>query len=121
MPTVPTTLYRPAFQLLEQLVEQLNRRFPSLLEFLHYDFAGLRARYGTTVATTFRSFPSYPRRYRESVEGLPLPTELERARVEKVIDAVPATVFASDDLQMREFTGTGARMVAAFAVPAVAA
>jgi hypothetical protein len=93
----------------------------SLLEFLDYDFEGLRARYGTTVATTFRSFPSYPRRYRESVDGLPLPAELQRARVEKVVDAVPATVFTSDDLQLREFTGTAARMVATFAVPAVAA
>jgi hypothetical protein len=94
---------------------------PALTEFLHYDFEGLRARYGGAVAATFRTFPSYPRRYRESVEGLSLPTELRNARVEKIVDAVPAKVFTSDDLQLREFSGSGSRMVAALTVAAAAA
>jgi hypothetical protein len=94
---------------------------PALLEFLRYDFHGLRARYGSVVAATFRTFPSYPRRYRESVEGLPLPAELQHARVEKIVDAVPATVFTSEDLQLREFNGTGSRMVTSLTVAAAAA
>lgn len=94
---------------------------PALLEFLRYDFEGLRARYGSTVAATFRTFPSYPRRYRESVEGLPLPTYLQNARVEKIVDAVPAKVFTSEDLQLREFSGTGSRMVASLTPAAAAA
>jgi hypothetical protein len=94
---------------------------PELLEFLRYDFNGLRARYGATVAATFRSFPSYPRRYRESVEGLPLPYDLRHARVEKVVDVALAKTFTSDDLQLREFNGTGSRMVASLMVPAAAA
>jgi hypothetical protein len=94
---------------------------PALTEFLGYDFDDLRARYGGTVAATFRTFPSYPRRYRESVEGLPLPVELQKARVEKIVDAVPAKVFTSDDLQLREFSGSGSRMVANLTVAAAAA
>jgi hypothetical protein len=93
---------------------------PALLEFLRYDFEGLRTRYGGTVAATFRTFPSYPRRYRESVEGLPLPADLAKARVEKVLDTVPA-VFTGDDLQIREFSGTASRMVASLPAAAAAA
>lgn len=94
---------------------------PALLEFLRYDFQGLRARYGGTVAATFRTFPSYPRRYRESVEGLSLPADLQNARVEKIVDAVPAKVFTSEDLQLREFNGSGSRMVASLTAAAAAA
>jgi hypothetical protein len=94
---------------------------PALTEFLRYDFEGLRARYGGVVAATFRAFPSYPRRYRESVEGLPLPTELQNARVEKVVDPVAAKVFTADDLQLRQFSGTGSRVVASLTVAAAAA
>ena len=36
---------------------------PEILEFLRYDFAGLTARYGGVVATTFKG-SSYPRRYK---------------------------------------------------------
>jgi hypothetical protein len=94
---------------------------PALLEFLRYDFQGLRARYGGTVAATFRTFPSYPRRYRESVEGLSLPADLQHARVETIVDAVPAKVFTSEDLQLREFNGAGSRMVASVTAAAAAA
>jgi hypothetical protein len=85
-----------------------------LLEFLKYDFDGLRARYGGIASATFRSFPSYPRRYRESVEGLTLPADLQNARVEKVVDQVAAKTFATDDLQLREFRPTGSRVIAGF-------
>ncbi len=64
-----------------------------MLEFLHYDFEGLRSRFGGVGATTFRSFPSYPRRYREVVEDQPLPLDLQSTPVEKVVDPVPGTVF----------------------------
>lgn len=83
---------------------------PRLLEFLHHDFAGLRARLGAVRALTFRSYPSYPRRYREVVADLPLPSEIERATVEPVIDT-STRLFRDDDLQWREFTGATARAV----------
>ena len=41
---------------------------PAMLEFLRYDFAGLTARYGGVVATTFRA-SSYPRRYIEVADA----------------------------------------------------
>jgi hypothetical protein len=83
---------------------------PCLLEFLKYDFDGLRARYGAVAGATFRSFPSYPRRYREVVEGQPLPADVQNAPVERVIDC-SVRIFRDDDLQLREFTGTTSRPV----------
>ena len=83
-----------------------------LLEFLKYDFEGLRMRYGAVAGTTFRYFPSYPRRYREVAEGQALPAELAAAPVEKFVDAVPAKIWTQEDLQLREFTGTTSRLVA---------
>ena len=81
---------------------------PQLLEFLKYDFDGLRARYGSIAGTTFRAFPSYPRRYREAVEGPTLPADIQNAPIEKVIDT-SAKAFSDADLQLREFTGTTSR------------
>ena len=82
-----------------------------LLEFLKYDFDGLRARYGAVAGTAFRYFPSYPRRYREVAEGQALPADIAAAPVEKFVDAVPAKIWTQDDLQLREFTGTTSRLV----------
>ena len=45
-----------------------TRPDPELYEFLKDDFAGLTARYGGVVATTFRNFPSFPQRYMEAVD-----------------------------------------------------
>jgi hypothetical protein len=86
----------------------------SLVEFLDYDFEGLRARYGGVAGTTFRYFPSYPRRYREVAVGQSLPAEVASARVEKFIDAVPAKVWCTEDLQLREFMGNGSRLIDTF-------
>ncbi len=94
------------------LVQQYLASNPdaALVEFLKYDFEGLRARYGAIAGTTFRSFPSYPRRYREAAEGQPLPAEIESAPVERVIDC-SGRIFRDDDLQLREFTGAASRPV----------
>ncbi len=101
------------FEDVADLVQQYLASNPDqrLLEFLQYDFAELRNRYGSIVGTTFRSFPSYPRRYREVVEDQPMMSEVASAPVERIID--PSTkVFVTDDLQMREFLGNGSRLVA---------
>lgn len=82
-----------------------------LLEFLTYGFEQLRARYGGMAGATFRYFPSYPRRYRETVAGQALPAELASAPVEQFVDAVPAKIWSEDDLQLREFTGNGSRLI----------
>ena len=81
-----------------------------LLEFLKHDFESLRAQYGGVAGVTFRSFPSYPRRYREAVAGLPLPADIQNAPLERVVDT-SGRMFSDDDLQLREFTGTSARFL----------
>jgi hypothetical protein len=106
-------LHNPTY--FEEVAELVQRYLASapdqrLLEFLKYDFDGLRARYGSIGGTTFRSFPSYPRRYREVVDGEPLPAELEDAPIEKIVDVSPRE-FTEMDIQFREFTGTSARQI----------
>jgi hypothetical protein len=43
----------------------------TVYDFLRYDFAELRARYGSVAGTTFRTFPSFPQRYIETLERQP--------------------------------------------------
>jgi len=103
------------FEDVAALVQQYLASNPdqALLEFLKYDFEGLRRRYGAIAGTTFRSFPSYPRRYREAVEGQPLPADIQNAPVERVIDC-SGRVFRENDLQLRQFTGSTSRLVEHF-------
>ena len=100
------------FEDVAALVQQYLATGPDerLLEVLQYDFDGLRARYGAVAATTFRTFPSYPRRYREAVAGEPLPRDLQDVPVERIVDP-SVRVFTEDDLQLREFTGKVSRVI----------
>jgi len=114
---VSDALHSPTyFEDVAALVQQYLAARPDqrMLEFLRYDFEGLRARYGGVAGTTFRYFPSYPRRYRETVEPQPMPADLKAARVEKIIDPVVATLFSEEDLQLREFLGPASRLVASY-------
>ena len=111
--TESDALHSPTyFEDVAELVQQYLAAKPDqrLLEFLKYDFDGLRARYGTIAGTTFRAFPSYPRRYREAVDGPTLPAEIQNALVERVIDT-SGRMFTDQDLQLREFTGTTSRQI----------
>lgn len=92
----------------QYLASQPDQR---LLEFLKYDFNGLQQRYGGIVGTTFRYFPSYPRRYREVAVGQALPADVASAPVERFIEQVPAKVWTEADLQLRQFLGGGSRVV----------
>ncbi|MGH9173133.1 MAG: hypothetical protein ACRD1H_02180, partial [Vicinamibacterales bacterium] len=96
-----------------RLVQQYLASSPDgeLLEFLQYDFEGLRRLYGPVAGATFRSFPSYPRRYREVVADQPMMAEVMTVPVEPIVD-LSAKVFSAEDLQLREFTGTGSRYIA---------
>jgi hypothetical protein len=97
------------FEDVAALVQQYLATQPDaqLLEFLTYDFEALRARYGGVAGTTFRSFPSYPRRFREAVPAPALPLEIEAAPMEKIVDT-SGRMFSDLDLQLRAFTGTAA-------------
>jgi hypothetical protein len=109
------------FEDVAALVQQYLATNPDqqLLEFLKFDFDGLRTQYGSILGKTFRSFPSYPRRYREAVEGPVLPADIQNAPVEPVVDT-SVKMFTDSDLQLREFSGTTSRQVEPY-VPAVAA
>lgn len=100
------------FEDVAALVQQYLATNPARerLEFLQHDFAALQGRYGAVAGVTFRTFPSYPRRYRESVAGQPLPADLQTVPVEPVHDP-SIRLFTEDDLQMREFTGRASRVV----------
>jgi len=79
---------------------------PRLLDFLQDDFAGLTARYGGVVATTFRNFPSFPQRYMETVD-LPAPDACER--IVPLKSASQPIVYTEDDLHIRQFTDSSSR------------
>jgi hypothetical protein len=115
--TASDALHSPTyFEDVAELVQGYLATNPDrrLLEFLQYDFEGLRTRYGAVAGTTFRYFPAYPRRYREVVVGQPLPADLASAPVEKIVDPVAAKIFSSEDLQLREFRGQGSRLIASY-------
>lgn len=119
---VSDALHSPTyFEDVASLVQKYLASNPDegLLEFLKYDFAGLRTRYDAVAGTTFRAFPSYPRRYREVVAEQPMMQEVMSAQVERIVDLSPKA-FSDDDLQLREFTGTGSRYITDLR-PAVAA
>jgi hypothetical protein len=103
------------FEDVASLVQQYLASNPDqrLLEFLKYDFAGLQARYGVIAGVTFRSFPSYPRRYREAVADQPMMADVAAAPVEKIVDQ-SSKAFFSEDLQIRAFSGTSSRAVASY-------
>jgi hypothetical protein len=112
-----TTYFEDVSALVQQYLA--TQPDPRLLEFLQHDFHGLRGRYGAIAGTTFRSFPSYPRRYREAVADQPMMADVESAPVERIADP-SLRLFTEEDLQFREFTGTGSRQIASYTTTAAA-
>ena len=104
------------FEDVAALVQQYLATKPDaeLLEFLTVRLRHAQGSLRGVGGVTFRSFPSYPRRYREAVAGPPLPLDIQQAPVERVIDT-SARVFADEDLQLREFNGTSARLIEQYA------
>lgn len=91
---------------------------PALLEFLRYDFAGLTQLFGSVSATTFRQFPSYPKRYRQLMQPQPAPPDLGNVPVQPIA-GTPITAFSDADLQLREFLPETSRPIPIL-VPAAA-
>lgn len=79
---------------------------PALYAFLQDDFAGLMAKHGGLVSTTFRNFPSFPQRYMEVVD---MPSGDPLVRVEPLKVATQPVRYTEDDLHIRQFTESGAR------------
>ena len=86
-----------------------SRPDPALVEFLHYDFAGLTAKYGGVVGTTFRTFPSFPKRYAVPLDLQPVSPPC--SRIQPIRRVSGPTAFTERDLACREFFATrrGAR------------
>ena len=76
---------------------------PALYDFLRDDFAGLNARHGGVVATTFRNFPSFPQRYMERLEMPPADCTV---RVEPLKPLTQPIIYTEADLYTRQFTGS---------------
>ena len=77
-----------------------------LTDFLRPDFAELALMHGGVNGATFRSYPSYPRRYREIVDPQPAPPAIGDVRIDAMIDRA-RTVFTEADLQLRRFDVPG--------------
>jgi hypothetical protein len=77
---------------------------PAVYEFLRDDFDALDARFGGIVATTFRTFPSFPQRYIERAETQPV-CEADAGGV--LIEPLRLTQqpkrYTEDDMHSRQF------------------
>jgi hypothetical protein len=82
---------------------------PALYDFLKYDFRELSTEFGGVTGTSFRSFPSYPRRYMEVLDPQPEDRRRTFRRVEPMKLPRVATVFTEEDLTVREFLSQGSR------------
>jgi hypothetical protein len=78
---------------------------PSLLEFLACDFDTLVARHGTVVATTFRTYPSFPQRYLEPMVPQPSPAA---GRLVRLARRRQPRRYTEQDLVRRRFKSRGA-------------
>lgn len=74
---------------------------PATYDFLRYDFGDLCNRFGGVVATTFRTFPSFPQRYMEAMSGPP--GERVRVKVEPIKTTSRPRHYTEADLCTRQF------------------
>ena len=92
-------------QVAEMVSEYLDSRpDPSTYEFLQHDFATLTAKHDLVVATSFRSFPSYPQRYTERLEAQPaFDASVATVEVAPWKEARRREHYTETDLHIREF------------------
>jgi hypothetical protein len=87
---------------------------PAVYEFLRADFDALDSRHGGVVATTFRTFPSFPQRY---IERAPTQRVCEADAVGVVVEPLQLTRqpthYTDRDLQTRLFCKETSRRVLA--------
>ena len=95
-----------------------SRPDPACCEFLRYDFAGLQARYGEVVGTTFRTFPSFPQRYAERLAVQP--AEPGGMRVERLPSRRQPLHYTGQDLRRRRFLARSSRVWGSTAEPRAA-
>ena len=94
------------FEHVAEMVHTYLRNEPraDALEFLRYDFAALEAEFGGVVATSFRTFPSYPQRYIERLaDQPPCDADVEGVVVEPLEPFAHPIRYTQDDLHIRQF------------------
>ena len=94
----------PAFlQTVSSMVKQYLRTNPdpARYDFLRHSFSDLVIRFGGVVATTFRTFPSFPQRYMEPLASPPI--EEDRVKVEPIKSANRPHRYTEADLCIRQF------------------
>jgi hypothetical protein len=84
---------------------------PSAYDFLKLDFEQLQTRYGGVVATSFRTFPSYPQRFIERLPIQPACDELTDVDVEPLRPGQQPTQYTEQDLLTRHFLRDTSRRV----------
>ncbi|PWT79466.1 MAG: hypothetical protein C5B57_13890 [Blastocatellia bacterium] len=94
-----------------------SRPEPEVYDFLRHDFDALDKRFGGVVATTFRTFPSFPQRYIERAEAQPTCDEdAGGVVIEPLRLTHQPTRYRDEDLCVRRFCknpSRGARKKAA--------
>jgi hypothetical protein len=78
-----------------------TRPDPQSYEFLKHNFTELCCRYGGVVATTFRTFPSFPQRYMEALPDIA--GEVEPVKVEPIKADNRPRHYTEADLCIRQF------------------
>jgi hypothetical protein len=80
---------------------------PTAYEFLRDDFTTLDSKFGGVVATTFRTFPSFPQRYIERLaQQPPCEADAEGVKLEALQAPQQPIRYTQDDLHIRRFTNT---------------
>jgi len=83
---------------------------PAVFDFLRHDFDTLDARYGGIVATTFRTFPSFPQRYIERTAAQPTcETDGRGVVIEPLRANQQPALYTEGDLRVRQFCKTTSR------------
>jgi hypothetical protein len=85
---------------------------PGVHDFLRYDFAALDARFGGVVATTFRTFPSFPQRYIDLLPASMQPDTPSSVRIQPLKTPAGPTRYTDQDLATRQFLERATRRVA---------
>jgi hypothetical protein len=81
-----------------------SRPDPGAYDFLKHDFDALETRYSSVVATSFRTFPSYPQRFIETLAMQPaFDSELLNLEVEPLPAGQQQKHYTADDLYVRHF------------------
>lgn len=85
---------------------------PEVFDFLEYGFADLEDRFDGVVATTFRTYPSFPQRYIELLPASSQPKTPTSVRIEPLKLPLSPVRYGERDLVTRQFLACATRHVA---------